>query len=660
MARLGKKQTPVRPRRSDIKAQTNAQLVKLIEQLKTELQRPKARNEDREDYKFRLRKSLIEPDEYDPNGFERVIGISDLRSVNYLSRGIEASKAVCRIKVTGAHGDWYGTGFLAARGLLVTNNHVIPSKLDAGRAMAEFDHENDIDGAVKAPIRFQITESELFYTNPDLDVTFVSVAELSEERVPIERYGRLPLLPLSGKAVHGEWVTIIQHPGGQTKQIAISSSQVIEIKQKTAIRGFRIEDFIHYTTDTEPGSSGAPVFNDQWQVIAIHHKAVPAPGETYNDRQPGSAQYAEVKWIANEGIRVSAIFRKLQAERFTNADAAAVLARLENTIGMSAPPPPLGVNRVANAEADGAPYGNEHWNERAVAGKLGYKSDFLTTELPLDTIIGRDNKAIAAPLSAGGGVVLDYLHFSSVIHRERRFPMLTAVNIHGARLKNPGERSSGWRRDGRVDENFQADGSFYKRVEDGPVHFSRGHLVRRVDPCWGTDAEVKLAEKHTFHYTNAAPQVQHYNDVEWGNLEDYLLDRAQTVEQKMTVFTGPVFRSTDPFFRKKNPERRWQIPVSFWKLAVLQKLEEEVAVAAFVIGQLDYLRPLYEKRVFTKLTPYSDAELKSRKIQTTVEVIEALTGFDFSPVKQADTFAGLPESTGRDIRFITTGADIVI
>lgn len=33
-------------------------------------------------------------------------------------------------------------------------------------------------------------------------------------------------------------------------------------------------DFLHYRTDTAPGSSGAPVFNDQWQVVALHRAGV--------------------------------------------------------------------------------------------------------------------------------------------------------------------------------------------------------------------------------------------------------------------------------------------------------------------------------------------------------------------------------------------------
>jgi V8-like Glu-specific endopeptidase len=32
---------------------------------------------------------------------------------------------------------------------------------------------------------------------------------------------------------------------------------------------------VQYTTDTLPGSSGSPVFNDNWEVVALHHAGGP-------------------------------------------------------------------------------------------------------------------------------------------------------------------------------------------------------------------------------------------------------------------------------------------------------------------------------------------------------------------------------------------------
>ena len=31
---------------------------------------------------------------------------------------------------------------------------------------------------------------------------------------------------------------------------------------------------MHYETDIEQGSSGAPLYNSQWEVVGIHHSSV--------------------------------------------------------------------------------------------------------------------------------------------------------------------------------------------------------------------------------------------------------------------------------------------------------------------------------------------------------------------------------------------------
>jgi V8-like Glu-specific endopeptidase len=59
---------------------------------------------------------------------------------------------------------------------------------------------------------------------------------------------------------------------------------------------------VHYRAPTEGGSSGSPVFNDQWEVIALHHKG----GKVGMPRLNGlSGTYA-----ANEGIAVRRVAGK--------------------------------------------------------------------------------------------------------------------------------------------------------------------------------------------------------------------------------------------------------------------------------------------------------------------------------------------------------------
>lgn len=598
-----------------------------------------------------IRQTLIESEDSDPNGFERILGTSNLVSINYLKRGLQAAAAVCRIRVPTQGGEWYGTAFLIGPRLLMTNNHVLNSKKEASQTEAEFNFEHDVDGVLNPPIQFNLAPEEIFFTDVEHDVTLVSVARYSDGGVPIERFGYLPLIPLSGKGVNGEWVTIIQHPDGKPKQMSVRESRIVNLDENDTT--YHPARYIHYTADTEPGSSGAPVLNDQWQVVAIHHKAVPSPNSM--PEAIGDEDSSEIEWLANQGVRISAIFRKLESVRFANIDAAAALERLSSSIRLPALP-----SNVPNysldvlLEREGRPLNEDHW----VNAEYGYDPDFLPVNLDLNQILdSRRNNAVN--LKGSDSVILDYLHFSSIIDKDRKFSMLTAVNIFGKKLDSPGQTSHSWRRDIRIDEEYQLGDNFYKEaLGDDPVAFQRGHLVRRLDPCWGDRLEeVRLAEKHTYHFTNAAPHVARYNNVDWGDLEDYILDQTQTLDKKVTVFTGPIFKEDDPpygFTREGGP---WQIPVIFWKIVVAEKPSNQIAAAAFMVGQIEYLQALYETRVFSGLSPYTFDELKTRRIQTTIQTVEKETGFNFSKLRPFDALDAL-EST-RQVRFIQGNNQIV-
>ncbi len=55
-------------------------------------------------------------------------------------------------------------------------------------------------------------------------------------------------------------VNIIQHPGGQPKRVALRNNLVYTADDKD----------VRYFTDTRGGSSGSPVFTDDWRVVALH------------------------------------------------------------------------------------------------------------------------------------------------------------------------------------------------------------------------------------------------------------------------------------------------------------------------------------------------------------------------------------------------------
>ncbi|MEO5742223.1 MAG: hypothetical protein ABIS29_16680, partial [Vicinamibacterales bacterium] len=64
---------------------------------------------------------------------------------------------------------------------------------------------------------------------------------------------------------------------------------------------------------------GSPVFNDQWEVVALHHSGIPRKDGSgrilTRDGKVWTAAMGEtaVDWVANEGVRISRILKHLQA-----------------------------------------------------------------------------------------------------------------------------------------------------------------------------------------------------------------------------------------------------------------------------------------------------------------------------------------------------------
>ncbi len=101
-----------------------------------------------------------------------------------------------------------------------------------------------------------------------------------------------PVLTAKGKAVKLFVVNIIQHPLGGPKRVALRNNKVYDVSYPS----------IFYFTDTLEGSSGAPVFDDHWRVIALHRASVKERTE-YNGKK-------DVGYV-NHGIQLHAILADL-------------------------------------------------------------------------------------------------------------------------------------------------------------------------------------------------------------------------------------------------------------------------------------------------------------------------------------------------------------
>lgn len=249
-------------------------------------------------------------------GQERIIGDSDLMPMHFMEVAISLARGVCKVQVGRRS---VGTGILVGPNLLMTNNHVIKNAAQAGSARAIFDYQLNSDGQ-PLPIRtFKTAPEHFFMTSPDteLDFTIVALKRQSIKHVPLSIYPWTKLISTPGKSQDGDPLNIIQHPRGQFKQLAIRNNELISVPSGKP-------DFLYYTTDTEPGSSGSPCFNAEWQMVALHHRAVPRiDGErvlkTSGDEWvKGVDDPSSIDWIANEGTRISAIVDYLQSTPLSN------------------------------------------------------------------------------------------------------------------------------------------------------------------------------------------------------------------------------------------------------------------------------------------------------------------------------------------------------
>jgi endonuclease G, mitochondrial len=228
---------------------------------------------------------------------EKARGNVDYVGINFLELARKRANAVCRIAFnTGAN---QGTGFLVAPGLMITNHHVISSANLASQLQVQFNFENDAQGQLKQPTSFSLDAARCFVTDDTqgLDFTLVAIGAKRAGSGTLADFGHIPLSDAADKHMLGETANIIQHPNGRPKEIVLRENRIVA-RDETQVA-------LHYATDTEQGSSGSPVFNDGWEVIALHHFGLPMKEVT---GKSGTMLSKEV----NEGIRISAIVKHLR------------------------------------------------------------------------------------------------------------------------------------------------------------------------------------------------------------------------------------------------------------------------------------------------------------------------------------------------------------
>ncbi len=226
------------------------------------------------------------------SAYEAVFGADRFDSYENYQRGLERCACVARIGRTVEVG--VGTGFiipgntlspkLGEEFILVTNSHVVSASeverdqgaLDPSEAVVTF---AALDG-VSPEKEFGLGEIRVSSPRSELDFTIVKLKE------PIVSKSAYPISPVLPARNSNSLVRIVGHPSG--RNLSLSVNRLLDHESPK----------LHYRTATEGGSSGSPVFNQDWKLIGLHH----AGGEAVQKLNGQSGTYE-----ANEGISMLAI-----------------------------------------------------------------------------------------------------------------------------------------------------------------------------------------------------------------------------------------------------------------------------------------------------------------------------------------------------------------
>jgi tetratricopeptide (TPR) repeat protein len=216
---------------------------------------------------------------------EKSFSSTMFKTLKWYRSGLERCNSVCRIN--DIQGAGIGTGFLVRGGdfhetlgdekLVLTNAHVLSltyaNALSEGEAVATFEAAGDGK---------EYLLEEIVWTDNDLDATLARASEALPANGAYDIAKRLPNNDQTQR------VYVIGHPNGGGLSLSLNDNVLLDYDERVA----------HYRAPTEGGSSGSPVFNSDWKLIALHHR-----GDFTAHRLTGKAGTYE----ANEGILVARI-----------------------------------------------------------------------------------------------------------------------------------------------------------------------------------------------------------------------------------------------------------------------------------------------------------------------------------------------------------------
>lgn len=221
----------------------------------------------------------------------------------------------CSIEIKNSH---RGTGFLLGPDVIMTNYHVMKSLIEEESSLTprdvrlRFDYKRTNDGREInsgtvcdlaggddwlihfSPYSEADTEGAEFNNSTDqqLDYALLRLGQaIGEEPLNgdprADRRGWVEVPQAEHDFLLSPALYIVQHPNGQPMKLAIDTNAVTGLNEN----GTRVR----YRTNTDPGSSGSPCFNRDWQLVALHHSGDVAEIPLWNQGIPFSKIMASLE-----------------------------------------------------------------------------------------------------------------------------------------------------------------------------------------------------------------------------------------------------------------------------------------------------------------------------------------------------------------------------
>jgi len=211
--------------------------------------------------------------------------------VGKLQAGLGLANAVCKITFSDRPAGESGTGVLIAPDLVLTNYHVLSREAGADlntlAQTAQFKF-----GYVSTPFGEPRRTQQMTVAGPKPVVAASPIAELDYALIRLSLGTDFAIKPVPLNATAQlqprSPLHMLQHPEGEALKVSLSNNGVVKTNESKGL--------VLYVNPTKQGSSGSPCFDDNWQLMALHHKAM-------------QTSFGSVR----EGILMSAIYPQIAA-----------------------------------------------------------------------------------------------------------------------------------------------------------------------------------------------------------------------------------------------------------------------------------------------------------------------------------------------------------